>query len=173
MIGYASSLNTLKHLSIDILYIEGTTILTTIPCLKHEKILFEQDKSYALSHQSDTFLYQYETTFSGVRTILNHSFYAFTILTHQVLENIRKETRMITSHSASFMEKGNASSRLGTIIDMSESGMKLETPHSIQKSEVHLFIEKGKEKEYKIAEIMWKKKQNDMYYYGLQTVMAF
>ena len=170
MLSYVMSSSTLRNYPLHIVSMKGSQMLTTIPQHLDEPVFFNKGERYTLSHQSDQHLFQFSTRFVTTRTIGESTFYVFHIFSTNELKNIRKEKRNAVSLPASFIHKNFKATRLGCIVDISESGFKLETLHPIEAKEIHIAYEDASSKKYKIAEIMWDNKQGDKYYYGLKLV---
>lgn len=170
MLSYVMSSHSMRQFPLHILNIEDNQILTTIPTHDTEPIFLTCGKDFVLSHQSHTNVYQFHVVLKGSRTISEQVFYIFEFLFVEHLENIRSEARESVSYPASFMHKDSRHTRLGQIVDKSESGVKLETLQPIDEKEIHLAFEDGESKQYKMAEIVWSNQCGKYYYYGLKLL---
>ena len=170
MLSYVMSSQSMRQFPLHILNLKDNQILTTIPTHSSEPVFLEIGSDFVLSHQSDTNLYQFSVTLKGVRKIHNQTFYVFSFQSVEHLQNIRSEARESVAYPASFIQKNSRHTRLGQIVDKSESGMKLETLQPIEETEIHLAFEDSESKQHKMAEVVWSNQCGNYYYYGLKVL---
>lgn len=173
MLSYISSSSSLRSYPLHILQMRNNNILTTIPQSDNESIFFEKNSIHVISHHSDDFLFKFKVCFKNFRTINKTIYYSFELIEIIELDNVRKENRQSVQFPASFIYKDSENPNLGLIVDISDSGMKLETTRPIESNKIHIMYDDTEKKQFKIARVMWNTQIGDKFYYGLKALINF
>ena len=161
------------HSSLKVQIISGNnkTLVTSIPKKNGEAIFFEKDDEIKISYYHGEFVYSFSLLFNEtIKSEEGESLYEFIIDEVLIDNNYRKDKRKIVEYKGLIM---NAKSIVyAEILDVSSSGLKLETETPVDKKrklEIHYADENNQTVKLK-GKIVWTKKISDTkYQYGFKV----
>lgn len=142
-------------------------VITAVPKKRGEYIFFYPEEELTLHFTSASRITFYKVRFQEIKLIKKSIYYVFSILSFFEIDNIRKEERKYVECPAILQDQNIT--KLGTILDMSENGMKIETKKPLEQPFVQILFERKNKHIYVQGEIMWTKKIGNLYYYGMKT----
>lgn len=142
-------------------------ILTAVPKTRGEFIFFHPSEELFLQYFSESFIYSYTVFFREIKLIKNKIYYVFDVVSFEVIENNRIESRSSAEHQAVLSD--NSRSRVVTILDISGSGLKIESKSAIENTHITVYFEKGNKDFSATGKVVWKKNSGDHFLYGVKT----
>jgi len=143
------------------------TILTAVPKSRGEFIFFHPTEELTLYYLTDDFIYTYHVVFREIKLIKNKIYYLFDVLSVESFENNRTEPRRYAEHQG--IAQNNHQSNLVTVLDISDSGLKIESILPLSEKYVTVFFEKGSNEYSASGKIVWEKPHNGCFLYGVKT----
>lgn len=152
-------------LAVTIIRGNNLNLFTTIPTKDSETISFSKGDELSISYYFGEFHYNFKVEFD--KEAKDEKLYKFLINEVEIEQNIRKEKRELLELNALLLDSKEM--YYGTILDLSNNGMKLETANPIKKKkiEIHYVNKDGKSLKRK-GKIIWTKEGQSHYYYGLK-----
>lgn len=138
-------------------------IKSTIPKKRNIPVTFSNDDELIISYFFNQFVYSFKVSFIE----RNEENYFFKIDQASIDKNMRKEKRSNVEYKAIFENKKET--QFGTVLDISENGLKLRTNKPIKQKKIELNITGKDLKSFKIyGEIRWEKKnKKNNFDYGI------
>lgn len=151
-------------LGVTIIKGNNLNLFTTIPKKNKREVSFNQNDALTLSYFFGDFQYHFKIEYVEIDE--DERLMMFIINEVSIEKNMRKRKREIVDLNALILDSKGM--YYGTILDLSESGMKIETATPIlkKKIEVHFSNEFGTE--LKKGKVVWEKKGSEKYYYGIK-----
>ena len=161
------SLNNRKLAVAEIKQINNNIMITSVPKILDKPAFFSKGEKATILSQDEDLIYFYMVEFLSVENNGDGPVFGFRILKHEVIKNIRKESREIVEYQALITDFIKI--EYGTILDISASGMKIETRKRILSQFVEVYYDLSFKPSKKRYEVIWEKCVGSIYYYGLQN----
>lgn len=160
--------NSNYKLDINIIQFNDDLILTTIPKNSDFSVFFSQEDEVIISIYDDQNFYLFNSNFSKLKSLNHNHFFQFKINHLTKIPNKRKEFRQNVNLPAIFNYLQETAINFATILDISETGMRIETNRPIHERQLSLSFDKQKYRQNAKAEVVWSKVEGKKFLYGLQ-----
>lgn len=151
-----------KEKKVDLQIIKLNNKFMYVSFLDESPFLFKKEDVYTITHTVGQFVYLFTVLFSEFSTIV----YKFEIKHIEIIKNVRRDPRINVDLDAIYwVDEQLYHAR---ILDISNRGVKIETEFPLTREIVELFFKKEKEMETAKGEVVWKKKMNNKFQYGIQ-----
>ena len=154
--------------NVNIIDANEESVLTLVPRgTTGAPVTFPCTEVYNLIYSTHEFIYFYKVRFSEITLFDGKPCYLYEVLESKPLKNNRKEERKNVEYQAvisDFKQVG-----VVTILDISHSGMKIESKEPIDSVYIELFYDEANISKRAKGEIIWTRqdKAKNVFYYGL------
>ncbi|XIH10785.1 hypothetical protein C1N87_30660 (plasmid) [Priestia aryabhattai] len=151
-------------------YEEGDTYLNTlIPrTLNGSPVPFSTEEVYNLIYTSYQHIHFFKLSFSNLSEYKGKPVYTFQVIEHNCVENLRKEERKNVEYQAVVSDFNQIG--FVTILDISYSGLKIETDYKITSEFIEVFFDEENISRRAMGKITWDRydQSKNLYYYGVE-----
>lgn len=159
--------NSSRKVDAQVLGGDNENILTSMPQVNGQFIFFAPDEKIQISCYYEDSVYLFDTEFKGIVTIKDLALYEFQIINLTISDNKRLEERKNTSLPA--IITNNDEMIFATILDISETGMRIETKVPIINKKINIRFEHY-DKIYSAKGIIVRKQEDkNSFIYGLKV----
>lgn len=154
--------------NVSIIKADEETVLTLVPRgSTGAPVTFPSNQAYNLIYSTHEYIYFYKVTFDAITLHEGNPCYRYGVVESKPLLNNRKEERKNVEYQAvisDFKQVG-----IVTILDISDSGMKIESDQPIDSLFIELFYDEANIAKRAKGEIIWTKRdqEKDVFYYGV------
>lgn len=143
-----------------------TSLYSTIPFFEKEKVSFFPNEPVDIDFFNEEWIYHFSTVFKTIVKKGEKHLYEYKIRNLSILPNKRKEKRMNTQLPA--FTRHFEELLFFYVLDISKSGMKIESKHILPLRDLSVSYVENHEVFIQICDVVWKKKEGNLFYYGLR-----
>ncbi|MGF9891797.1 PilZ domain-containing protein [Priestia megaterium] len=157
--------------NVEIVYFEEEKnyLYTLIPrSLNGSPVSFSTEQVYNLVYTSYQNIHFFKVSFKDLAQYKGKPVYDFQVLEYKCVDNLRKEERKNVEYQAVVSDFNQIG--FVTILDISYSGLKIETDYEITSEFIEVFFDEENIPRRAMGRITWEKHdiQKDLYYYGVE-----
>lgn len=153
-------------LGVTIIKGNNLNLFTTVPKKNGDDISFQQSEELSLSYFFGDFQYNFKIEF--VKFVEDELLLKFVINEVSIEKNMRKRKREIVELNALILDSKGM--YYGTVLDLSDNGMKIETDMPINKKKVEVHFSNENKTSLRKGKVVWEKKGANKNYYGIKLI---
>lgn len=145
---------------------EHSCLYTTIPRnFAGTPVPFNQQEEYNLTYSNVYDIHFFKIRFSRLTEYKDKTVFRFEIIEHNQIKNCRKEERRMVEYQAVVSDFTHIG--VVTIIDLSISGMKIESDYEINSEFLEIFFDDDNEQKRRTGRICWRRREGNLFIYGI------
>jgi hypothetical protein len=148
---------------------ENQVLFTLIPrSLSGSPVPFSNSEVYNLIYSAYDNIHFFKIVYKQLSQFNERPVYEFKVVEYKSVENVRKEERKSVEYQAvvsDFQQIG-----LVTILDISYSGLKIETEYEITSEFVEIFFDEENVPRRAMGQVCWSRfdEERNLYFYGIE-----